>query len=112
VKLECASRFVIKIFIQSVTLNGEVMNAAGFDTGYGIWRLEQKDFELLLAKSIVQKRHKNKFLKNTPEITDNFWENLSMSFSLNVVTFDRLLIQKMDARIKTFRLMKIHQYWK
>ena len=88
------------------------MNAAGFDTGYGIWRLEQKDFELLLAQSIVQKRHKNKSLKNTPEITDNFWENLSMSFSLNVVTFDRLLIQKMDARIKTFRLTKIHQYWK
>ena len=62
------------------------MNAAGFDTGYGIWRLEQKDFELLLAqsstKSIVQKRHKNKILKNTPEITDNFWENLSMSVSL------------------------------
>ena len=88
------------------------MNAAGFDTGYGIWRLEQKDFELLLSQSIVQKRHKNKILKNTPEITDNFWENLSMSVSLNVVTFDRLLIQKMDARIKTFRLMKIQQYWK
>jgi len=65
------------------------MNAAGFDTGYGIWRLEQRDFELLLAPSIVQKRHKNKILKNTPEITDNFWENLSMSVSLNVFTFER-----------------------
>ena len=88
------------------------MNAAGFDTGYGIWRLEQKDFELLLAQSIVQKRHQSKIHKNTPEITDNFWENLSMSDSMNVVAFERLFIQKMDVRIKTFRLMKIHQYWR
>ena len=76
-----AVKILVKIITKSVTLNGEVMNESGFDTGYGIWRLEQKDFELILAQSIVQKRHQSKILKNTPEITDNFWENLSMSDS-------------------------------
>ena len=70
---------VYKNLKKSVTLNGEVINEPGFDTGYGIWRLEEKDFKLILEQSSVQKRHHSRINRNTPEITDNFWENLSTS---------------------------------
>ena len=69
----------LKIKKKSVTLNGEVINDSGFDTGYGIWRLEEKDFKLILDQSAVEKRHQSRISQNTPEITDNFWENLSTS---------------------------------
>ena len=78
------------------------MNESGFDTGYGIWRLEQKDFELILAQSIVQKRHQSKILKNTPEITDNFWENLSMSDSSSCASLNDYLFRKWVSKSRDF----------